>query len=77
MAKKPVEVISRKEFFETAEPLEVIINGQSLHVEVKEFASGSFGWHLPTKLKLRVGKQPVRVQVGIVVTVVGSKNVKD
>ena len=43
MAKKAC-AISRADFVEGAEPLSVVINGQELIAEVKEFSTGSFGW---------------------------------
>ena len=41
--------------------------------QVREFSTGSFGWHFGDKLTVRVGDQLVKVQVGITMTVIGSK----
>ena len=41
---------------------------------MKEFSTGSFGWNLNTKVIVDVGGQPVNVQVGMNLTVVGSKD---
>ena len=66
--------ITREQFTEAAKPLKVEINGQSYLAEVKEFSTGSFGWNLNTKVIVDVGGQPVNVQVGMNLTVVGSKD---
>lgn len=65
--------ITRAEFQEGAEPVTVVINGQELLAEVKEFSTGSFGWYLNGKTTLRIGNKAVPVQIGMNLTVVGSK----
>ena len=66
--------ITREQFTGSAKPLKVEINGQTYVAEVKEFSTGSFGWNLNTKVTIEVGGQPVNVQVGMNLTVVGSKD---
>ena len=66
--------ISRTQFVEHAEPLKVIINGQEMTAEVKEFSTGSFGWYLNSKTNVDVGGKLVTVQIGMNLTVVGSKD---
>lgn len=65
--------VTRTQFKETAEPLKVVINGQDLIAEPKEFSTGSFGWFLNGKVLVPVGGKNVSVQVGMNLTVVGSK----
>jgi len=40
---------------------------------VKEFSTGSFGWYLNGKIVVTVDGKPCSVQVGMNLTVVGSK----
>ena len=72
MAKSPCPV-SLKQFQEKAEPLKVIINGQEMLAEVKAFSTGSFGWYINGKTTVTVDGKPVSVQIGMNLTVVGSK----
>jgi hypothetical protein len=66
--------ISRAEFLAQAKSVEVTINGQPTLAQVKEFSTGSFGWHFGDKVTLRVGDQLVKCQVGLTLTVIGSKD---
>ena len=65
--------IDREQFRAHAQPVKVEINGTPFQAEVKEFSTGSFGWNLNTKVTLKVGESSVNVQVGLNLTVVGSK----
>lgn len=75
MAKKTTCPISRSEFRDTAKPVTVTINGVPLQAEVKEFSTGSLGWYLNGKMTVDVGGTPVSVQIGMNMTIVGSKEV--
>lgn len=66
--------ISRKQFTENAKPVEVIINGIPMTGEVKEFSTGSLGWYLNGKMTIKIGDTPVTVQIGMNMTIVGSKD---
>ncbi|MCS7044908.1 MAG: hypothetical protein NZO58_00990 [Gemmataceae bacterium] len=66
--------ITRKHFREHAKPIEVVINGVPMIAEVKEFATGSLGWNNSSKTTITVGGTPVAVQVGLNLTIVGSKD---
>ena len=72
MAKSPCPV-TLSQFLEKAEPLKVIINGQEMLAEVKSFSTGSFGWYINGKTLVTVDGKPVSVQIGMNLTVVGSK----
>lgn len=71
--KKTTCPITRKEFRVKAKPLGVVIDGQNVGAEVKEFSTGSFGWFLNSKITVLIDGVPVKVQVGLNLTVVGSK----
>jgi hypothetical protein len=66
--------ISRSQFVEKAEPLKVIINGQEMTADVKEFSTGSFGWNINGKTNVVVDGKSISVQIGMNMTVVGSKD---
>jgi len=72
MAKSSCSV-TRAEFTEKATPVEVVINGIPMTVDVKEFSTGSLGWYLTGKTNLKVGEKTVSVQIGMNLTIVGSK----
>jgi hypothetical protein len=72
MAKSPCP-LSLAQFQEKAEPLKVIINGQEMLAEVKAFSTGSFGWYINGKTTVTVDGKPLSVQIGMNLTVVGSK----
>jgi hypothetical protein len=72
MSKSPCPV-SLSQFLEKAEPLKVVINGQEMLAEVKSFSTGSFGWYINGKTTVTVDGKPVSVQIGMNLTVVGSK----
>lgn len=73
MAKKTSCPISRSEFRENAKPMSVTINGVPLQAEVKEFSTGSLGWYLNGKTTVDIGGKLVSVQIGMNLTIVGSK----
>jgi hypothetical protein len=73
MAKKTTCPITRSEFHAKAKPVTVSVNGVPLQAEVKEFSTGSLGWYLNGKMSVDVGGTPVSVQIGMNLTIVGSK----
>jgi hypothetical protein len=72
MAKSPAP-LSLPQFLEKAEPLKVIINGQEMLAEVKSFSTGSYGWYINGKTIVTVDGKTLSVQIGMNMTVVGSK----
>jgi len=66
--------IGRKQFLDSARPLKVVINDVPLHAAIKEFKTGSFGWYLNGKMMVDVDGVSVNVQIGLNLTVVGSKD---
>lgn len=73
MAKAPCPV-SLTQFLEKAEPVKVVINGQEMLAEVKSFSTGSFGWYINGKTTVQVDGKTVSVQIGMNMTIVGSKD---
>lgn len=65
--------ITRGEFSSNAKPVELTINGIPMLAEVKEFSTGSLGWYLNGKTTVKIGETPVTVQIGLNMTIVGSK----
>lgn len=73
MAKKTVCPINREQFRTGAQPVNVSIAGTQLVAPVKEFSTGSLGWYLNGKTMIEVNGVPVAVQIGLNMTIVGSK----
>jgi hypothetical protein len=65
--------ITRADFQGKAKPVPVTIANFPFMAEVKEFSTGSLGWYLNGKVTLEVGGTPVSVQIGMNLTIVGSK----
>lgn len=65
--------ITRAQFRELAEPVEVKIGEDTLIADPKEFSTGSLGWYLNSKTRIKVGDKTVTVQIGMNLTIVGSK----
>jgi hypothetical protein len=74
MAKKTNCPITRAEFRAKAKPVTVTINNVPLQADVKEFSTGSLGWYLNGKTTIDVAGTLVSVQIGVNLTVVGSKD---
>lgn len=72
MAKKTVCPITRDQFA-AAKPVSVVVNGVELIAAPKEFSTGSLGWYLNGKTNIDVGGTMVPVQIGMNLTIVGSK----
>jgi hypothetical protein len=66
-----------QDFLSKAQSVTVIINGVEFIAHPKEFSTGSFGWYLTSKLHLPVGDQKVNCQIGMNMTIIGSKKNND
>jgi hypothetical protein len=75
MAMKTVCPINHRQFREHAKAIEVVINGTHLQAPVKEFSTGSLGWYLNGKMSVTIDGKTVPVQIGLNLTIVGSKDV--
>ena len=76
MAKKTTCPITRVQFRSAAHPIEVTINGVPMRAEVKEFSTGSLGWYLNGKANVDMAGATVAVQIGLNLTIVGSKDLQ-
>jgi hypothetical protein len=65
--------VTRTQFLEKAEPVKILINGQELVADKREFSTGSFGWYYNGKVTIPVDGKSLSIQVGLNLTVVGSK----
>jgi hypothetical protein len=65
--------ISRGDFHKDAKAVELTIGGVPMVAEVREFSTGSLGWYLNNKTSIKVGEKNVTVQIGLNMTIVGSK----
>ncbi len=65
--------VTRAQFVDKATPLKITIGSQEMLAEVKEFSTGSFGWYLNGKTVIEIDGKAVSVQIGMNMTVVGSK----
>ena len=72
MAKSPCPV-SKTQFVAKAEGVKVAIGGNEMLADKREFSTGSFGWYYNGKTTITVDGKPLSVQVGMNLTVVGSK----
>jgi hypothetical protein len=65
--------VTRQQFVDGAKPVEVVINGNKMTAHPKEFQTGSLGWYLNGKTEIDVNGTMVTVQIGMNLTIVGSK----
>lgn len=65
--------ITRGEFSRCANPIIVKIGDETFTVKTKEFSTGSLGWYLSGKTKQKVNGEECTVQIGLNLTIVGSK----
>ncbi len=72
MAKSPCP-ITKTQFLEKAEPVKIIIGSTELIADKREFSTGSFGWYYNGKTTVMVDGKALSVQIGMNLTVVGSK----
>lgn len=73
-AAKSSLAITREQFRTHAPPVVVVINGKEFKVPRKEFSTGSLGWYLSDKMDVTIDGQDVKVQIGLNLTIVGSKD---
>jgi hypothetical protein len=65
--------ITRSRFRKGAKAVLVAINGSQSLVPTKEFSTGSLGWYLNGKTVIEIDGEPCEVQIGMSLTVIGSK----
>jgi hypothetical protein len=65
--------ITRAEFAASAQAVTVKIGDREYTAQPKEFSTGSLGWNINDKVTIDIGGKPVTVQIGLNLTIVGSK----
>jgi hypothetical protein len=71
--KKTICPITRGHFRQTAASIPVTIDGNSYRAVPKEMSTGSLGWNITAKMIVSIGGKDVEVQVGLNLTIIGSK----
>lgn len=74
MASKTECPLTAAQFASKAPPLTIVVNGQTMLAQPREFSTGSFGWYLTGKVAAVVDGKHVSVQIGMNLTVIGSKD---
>jgi hypothetical protein len=74
MGKKSSCPITRAQFRQNAKPLTIKIGEREFTAVPKEFSTGSLGWNVNDKVTVDIGGTPVTVQIGMNLTIVGSKD---
>jgi hypothetical protein len=75
MASKTVCPVTRDEFNAKApKSLNMVLNGVPMLVPMHAFSTGSLGWYMNGKTQVEVDGKVVTVQIGLNLTVVGSKD---
>jgi hypothetical protein len=70
---KTLCTITRGDFRTHAQPLTIKINGVDFQADAREFSTGSLGWYLNAKTAVEINGKKVSVQIGLNLTVSGSK----
>ena len=73
MAKKSTCPITRAQFRAKAQSITVTIGDEKFIAAKKEFSTNSLGWNINAKITVEIDGIPVPVQVGLNLTLVGSK----
>jgi hypothetical protein len=74
MAKKTNCPISRAAFLSKAKKFDIQIGDQHFEADPKEFSTGSLGWNVNGKMTIDIDGIKVPVQIGLNLTLVGSKD---
>lgn len=69
--------IKKSVFLSVAEPLTVEIAGQSFQIAPRSFTSGSVGYYATGKVNVMVDGKLVPLQLGLNLTVIGSKDAEE
>lgn len=73
MSRKTNCPINREQFRAKARPVTITIGDVPTLVPTKEFSTGSLGWYLNGKTIIEIDGTPVQVQLGLSLTIIGSK----
>ena len=73
VAKLQANAMKSKHFESQAQPLTVEVLGNIATGEARSFSSGNKGWYLGGKIEVTVGKKKLWAQLGLNLTILGSK----
>jgi hypothetical protein len=73
MPEKTICPVSPDQFSESAQPITVDIGGNKMVAMPKHFSTGSLGFYATGKTVIEIGGVPCQAQVGVNITLVGSK----
>lgn len=74
MAVKTKCNVTREEFRQKAGPIDGKVGNTAIVLEAKEFSTGSLGWFANGKVTVEVGGKRVMCQLGLNLTILGSKD---
>ena len=74
MASKTECNITRRDFQASAKATRIALDCGEYMAEAREFSTGSLGWGASEKGWMTIGGEKVKVQIGITITVIGSKD---
>ena len=66
--------MTKEQFAQFAKPLQVLIDETAIHALPKRFSTGSVGWNANAKTQIVVNGEALEIQIGINLTVIGTKN---
>ena len=66
--------VSREEFLSQAKSLTIKVGDKEFIASPRQFSTGSLGWNVNDKLIVEVNGKAVTLQVGMNLTVIGSKD---
>lgn len=65
--------ITLNQFLTLARPITLMVDGQSITLEPREYSSGSFGFGYYGKVTTKIGEQQIKLQASISLVVANSK----
>lgn len=74
IAPKSLCPVSRDQFVASAEPIHVRLGDMPFLAVPKTFSTGSLGWNVNAKMPVVIDGKAVMVQVGLNLTIIGSKD---
>ncbi len=66
--------MTKEQFGQFAKTLRVLIDETAIFAVPKRFSTGSVGWNANGKTQIVVNGEPLEIQIGINLTVIGTKN---
>jgi hypothetical protein len=66
--------ITRQQFHDGAKPITIRIGSQEIHLNPREFATGSFGWRADGKFPVDVNGTAVMATLNLNLITLGSKD---